>query len=287
MERGEFNIIAEDFDIEKCKLAARKGNPEAQHSLAVCYWWGYHGLKKDAEKAFRFASKAAEQELPEALDFLGDCYRDGKKVTMADKQKAFVYYQKAAEQDYTEAIYDLGKCYIEGCGTEKDENKGLGLLEKAADRGFGMAFSYLANYYSGVDDKKAFELCQKGKELGDSKSKTMLAVCYLAGIGTSEDEKKGLELLIEAANDGDEEAINLLANKFKEIGEYDEAFELYKKGQLLENAESQTQLGLCYLKGIGTEEDDQGVHGRRQPTACDPARSRHSQAGVRPDQADL
>ena len=165
MERGEFNIIGEDFDIEKCKLAARKGNPEAQHSLAVCYWWGYHGLKKDAEKAFRFASKAAEQELPEALDFLGDCYRDGKKVTMADKQKAFAYYKKAAEQDYTEAIYDLGKCYIEGCGTEKDEKKGLGLLEKAAGRGFGMAFSYLADYYFDVDEKKHLNSAKKGKNL--------------------------------------------------------------------------------------------------------------------------
>ena len=257
MERGEFNIISEDFDIEKCKLAARKGNPEAQHSLAVCYWWGYHGLKKDAEKAFRFASKAAEQELPEALDFLGDCYRDGKKVTMADKQKAFEYYKKAAEQDYTEAIYDLGKCYIEGCGTEKDEKKGLGLLEKAADRGFGMAFSCLADYYIDLDDKKAFELYQKGNELGDSKSKTGLAICYLIGIGTSEDREKGIELLIEAADECDEEAINILAAKYKDIGEYEKAFELYKKGQLLENAESQTQLGLCYLKGLGTEEDDQ------------------------------
>lgn len=257
MERGEFNIISEDFDIEKCKLAARKGNPEAQHSLAVCYWWGYHGLKKDAEKAFRFASKAAEQELPEALDFLGDCYRDGKKVTMADKQKAFEYYKKAAEQDYTEAIYDLGKCYIEGCGTEKDEKKGLGLLEKAADRGFGMAFSCLADYYIDLDDKKAFELYQKGNELGDSKSKTGLAICYLIGIGTSEDREKGIELLIEAADECDEEAINILAAKYKDIGEYEKAFELYKKGQLLENAESQTKLGLCYLKGLGTEEDDQ------------------------------
>jgi|GEM_PF-2693751 len=258
MEKGEFNIVDKDFDIEKCKEAAKKGNPEAQHSLAVCYWWGYHGLDKDAKKAFRLASKAAEKGLPEALDFLGDCYRDGKKVTMADSEKAFECYKKAAEQDYTEAICDLGECYLKGFGTEQNVEKGIELLREAADRGFGIAFRNLANYYLSLDDnEKAFELFKKGKELGDSKSETMLGLCYLEGVGTSEDVDKGIDLLAEAADDEDEDAINILAEKFQEVGEYEKAFEFYKKGQLLENAESQTGLGLCYLKGIGTAQDPQ------------------------------
>lgn len=199
MIRGEFSLIDKNFDIEKCKLAAEKGNPEAQESLAYCYYLGGRGIGKDENKAFQLALKSAKQELPEGLDLLGDCYRFGKGTEINEK-KAFECYEKAAKEDYTNAIGDLGECYLKGIGVEQDEEKGLDLLEEAADRDFDPAVKNLADYYLDKgNEEKAFALYKRGAKLENDDSQVMLGLCYLQGIGTSKDEHKAYKLIQEIA----------------------------------------------------------------------------------------
>ena len=199
MLRGEFSLDNEKFDIEKCKRAAAKGNPEAQHSLAICYRFGLFNIEKDDQVFFDLLFKSAEQGLPEGLGLLGDCYRYGIG-TEVDERNAFECYEKAAEKDYLNAIASLGDCYLTGLGVSRDERKGIELLEKAADRDFTGAINKLAEYYDNRGkEEKAFMLYKKGKELGDPDSHIMLGLYYANGTGTTKNEQKAFELIQDAA----------------------------------------------------------------------------------------
>ncbi len=199
MYRGKFNVLNEDFDVEKCIIEAGKGNCEAQESLALCYIYGVHGIKEDEAKGFQLALESARKGLPEGLYLLGECYECGYGIE-PDAKKAFDYYEKAAKKDYTLAICDLGNFYLNGIGVEQDLKKGEKLLKKAVDRDYSPAIVPLADYYYDIDEKeKAVKILERGKELGDPEAQTFLGLCYFSGIGTAADEEKAFSLIQEAA----------------------------------------------------------------------------------------
>ncbi|GES88019.1 kinase-like domain-containing protein [Rhizophagus clarus] len=96
-----------------------------------------------------------------------------------------------------------------------------------------LGYCYENGIGTDIDKKKAFELCQKAADLGNSHGIATdlgnaaginsLGYCYENGIGTDIDKKK--------------------------------AFELYQKTADLGNAAGINNLGVCYLYGIGTNID--------------------------------
>ena len=259
MIRGEFSLIDKGFDLEKCKLAAEKGNPEAQESLAYCYYYGMHGIGKDENKVFQWAYKSAKQELPEGLDLLGDCYRRGLGVEVNEK-KAFEYYEKSAEYGCPNGIGDLGECYLKGIGVEQNTNKGIALLEEAADRDFDPAIKNLADYYLDLDEnEKAFKLYKKAAKLDNIDAEIMLGLCYLAGIGTEKDEHKAFKLLHKNAVECDNgEALHWLG-WFYETGtvveqDLETANIYYEKA--LKNGYVEPKPEIKTLEDYYTEDDD-------------------------------
>ena len=259
MIRGEFSLIDKDFDIEKCKQAAEKGNPEAQESLAYCYYIGGRGIGKNEEKAFQLAFKSAKQGLPEGLDLLGDCYRFGKGTEIAEK-KAFECYEKAAKKDYTNAIGDLGECYLKGIGVEKDEEKGLTLLEEAADRDFDPSVKVLADYYLDKgNEEKSFALYKRGAKLENDESQVMLGLCYLHGIGIAKDENKAYKLIQEIAVKYDNgEALYWLGWFYANgvvVGKDPETAEMYYQ-KALENGYAEPKSDKKTLEDYYNEDDD-------------------------------
>ena len=262
MNRGEFNLLDEDFDIEKCKMAAENGNPEAQESLAICYHLGIFGLEKDREKVFQLSSNSAKQGLAEGLVALGDCYKNGIG-TEVDEKKAFECYKKAAKKDYTNAIGNLGECYLKGIGVEQDKGKGVELLEEAADRDYEPAIYELANYYLDIDeDEKAFNLYKKGKKLGNEKCQTMLGLCYARGIGTTQDEHKAFKLIQEAAVKYDYgEALFWLSWFYEEgiaVAKDHETAEMYYQ-KALENGYVESKPDVKTLEDYYNEDDDSEI----------------------------
>lgn len=169
--------------------------------------------------------EAAEDGNPEAQESLGVCYYLGILGVEKDGEKAFQLASKSAKQGLPEGLDLLGDCYKNGFGTDIDEKKAFECYKKAAKKDYTNA-------------------------IGD------LGECYLKGIGIEPDKEKGKELLEEAADRDYEPAINLLANYYCDIDETEKMLNLLKKGKRLGNPESQTLLGLCYAKGIGTTQDE-------------------------------
>lgn len=88
--------------------AAKKGCPEAQNAVGICYEQG-DGVSSSMRKAVKYYKMAAETGLATAQINLAECYEKGKGVTK-NLAEARVWYQKAAEQDNETGRQGLLRC---------------------------------------------------------------------------------------------------------------------------------------------------------------------------------
>ena len=75
--------------------AAKRGEPQAQHAVAVCYEKGV-GVGLDMKSAFRWYLRAAKRGYPYAADALGRLYEAGEGVRM-NRRKAAFWYERAGD----------------------------------------------------------------------------------------------------------------------------------------------------------------------------------------------
>lgn len=202
MEKGKFALydenfsVIENFDIEQCKIEAKKGNPEAQTSLADCYAVGAFGVEKNEKKAYELALKASEQNIAEAYCLLGTFYSRGIYVE-EDIEKCIFYYKESVKLGgCTTAFYNLALKYFTN-EAYKDEKEAIKLLEIASERGHSPSMVLLA--VGEEDETRAFYLLKKATELGNIDAQTELGLCYLKGVGTVKDEHRAFKLIQEIA----------------------------------------------------------------------------------------
>lgn len=88
--------------------AAKKGCPEAQNAVGICYEQG-DGVSSSMRKAVKYYKMAAETGLATAQINLAECYEKGKGVTK-NLAEARVWYQKAAEQGNETGRQGLLRC---------------------------------------------------------------------------------------------------------------------------------------------------------------------------------
>ncbi|MBQ3640780.1 MAG: SEL1-like repeat protein [Spirochaetia bacterium] len=186
----------------------------------------------DLEKCIIEAGKG-NREAQESLAF---CYIYGGHGIKADEAKGFQLALESARQGLPEGLYLLGECYECGYGIESDLKKAFDYYEKAAQKDYIFAIYDLGKF-------------------------------YLKGIVVEQDLKMGEKLLKKAADKDCEPAINLLANYYCSIDENEKTLKLLKRGKELGNPESQTLLGICYLKGIGVAPDVKKAIGLIQEAA--------------------
>jgi TPR repeat protein len=131
-------IPAEDAkEFAELKLAAERGDAEAQLDLARDYSTGY-GVAKDLPEAFRWTFNAAHQGYDEAQLALGNCYRYGYG-TAIDPVAAVKWYRLAADQGLASAQSEIGNCYRYGLCVEKDLPEALKWYRMVAEQGDGFA----------------------------------------------------------------------------------------------------------------------------------------------------
>ena len=82
---------------------------QAQNSIGHCYQTG-RGVKVDADKAFMWFSRAADQGLIVAQNRLGLCYQEGIGVA-PDLDKAVEWFTKASDRGHPGAQNSLGLCF--------------------------------------------------------------------------------------------------------------------------------------------------------------------------------
>lgn len=210
-EQKAFNLFCE---------AAEEGFTAAKCRVAECYLYGY-GINKNEEAAFKWYNEAAQEDSVDAMYAIGLFYQKGLNPCEHDAQKAFEYFKKSADNGLPAGMRALGYCYIFGEGVLKNNDYGLKLLLKAANHNDPEALAFLGDcyYYGnyGVERsyEKAFEYFQRASELGDIQATAKLGHCYQVGLGVVRDYEKAFELTKYAAEHGYREAVLDLADMFK------------------------------------------------------------------------
>lgn len=181
--------VPQDYaQAEACyRVAAQRGNAEAQYDMGVLYSYG-RGVPKDLSEAAKWYRRASEQGHPEAQANLGQLLVMGVNGSK-NFEEAFRWLSLAARADHPKAQYLLGILYRNGQGIDQDHVQAAKLLQSAADQGYVGAYGELAYLYqSGLGVPKnlteAVSLYRRGAESGDMHSQYSLGLLCKSGQGT-------------------------------------------------------------------------------------------------------
>lgn len=130
--------------LSQCISLIDEGYGHAYTLAGAIYEKGGSGITQDFEKALFYYQKAIDDVgAVEAWLALGRFYYLGKGVKQ-DYRKAFEKYSIVDEDtDSPVAWLMLGRMYQDGAGIEKDLVKAREYFERAADKGYVFAYTYL------------------------------------------------------------------------------------------------------------------------------------------------
>jgi TPR repeat protein len=138
------DLARQDKDAEEFALAqvgAAAGDKDAEFTLGNLYNWG-SGHKSDMKKAVFWYRKAAEQGLVDAQNELGLEFGLGYSVP-EDQAESFKWYSQSAAQNDTTGLYNLALFYDSGVYVERNYDKAVALLRRAANLGDKHSKDYL------------------------------------------------------------------------------------------------------------------------------------------------
>jgi hypothetical protein len=146
VKRGLVAEEREDFDeaLRWYRMAADRGNPDAQYKIGGLYSMG-RGVTRDDGEAVRWFRKAADQGNTAASFSIGQNYEIGIGVTR-DYAEAMRWYRKAAEQGDVMAQTQIAFMFENGIGVEKDLSEARVWMQRAADGGDDEAKKWLAKH---------------------------------------------------------------------------------------------------------------------------------------------
>ncbi len=193
--------------LEWLQKASEQGFAPAQYELSR----NYKNVKEN-QKAFELILKLAEEGYKDAQNelsrnYVNDLSRSyrGVKFDKNLMEKVFNCIEKAAEQGLASAQYALSERYKNGDGVEKNAQKALEWLQKAAEHdAHNSQIAYyqyeLSQRYKNGDGveknaQKASEWLQKAAEKGDLCSLIELLELYIEGIDGKKDIEKAFKLL--------------------------------------------------------------------------------------------
>lgn len=269
------------LSIDKRELSDQSNDNEAN----AYYYMGriyYHGLgvEKDLEKSFQLFKLSAGQGQSEAQSQLGQMY-----WAQQDHDLALALFEKAANQGNPIAQIKLAVYYFEGSISTPDPKKAAFWLMKAVN-----------NSKNIVQINRQGSSCQDIKDspnyIGDlhwmqisdsqrcSQAQYEMGLCHLYGRGAEKNPKQAIDWLEKAINNnGNPAALYTLGlMHMKGLGievNSNTAFEYSMKSAQQGYPKGQTQLGLCYLNGIGTTKDfkqakeyfEKALHNNSNPIA--------------------
>lgn len=141
------------INLERCRKAAKQGDPEAEYNLGVMHGYGIV-VEQDDEKALEFIQSSAESGYAPSQYFIGEFHRQSED---RDYEQALKYYEKAGKQGYGKAYARIGDMYCEGQGVERNYETAIVYYYKAFVRGYKYAQVKAASAYLGYrhleDDK--------------------------------------------------------------------------------------------------------------------------------------
>lgn len=134
-----FVLISSSVIIYNSKNEFRGISAQDCYEIGRDYAYGRDDVPYDMEKAVEWYTQAAKKGHPEAQNTLGVCYEQGDGVAK-NLNNAFKYYKKAAEQGFIQGQINLAECYEKGKGVTKNLHEAQFWYKKAADQGSEIAW---------------------------------------------------------------------------------------------------------------------------------------------------
>ena len=130
-----FNLPKEGANAREWSAGhAERGIPEAQVTYGLLLSLGLFG-GEDADAARFWFQSAADQGHPPGILMLADFFDAGSNGERPDAKRAVELIERAAEMQYGPALVQLGVMYLEGINVEKNRDRSLKFLLKAANVG--------------------------------------------------------------------------------------------------------------------------------------------------------
>lgn len=237
--------------------AAGFGNVGAMAALGSRYLSGDEKIR-DEKKGREWLKKAIEGKEYSAYLALGDYEENVKK----DLKAALAEYERGKDVGQIDCILRTADFYIEGKGVEKDNTRGLALLQKAAEAGnpvasFRLAVQALSGEKPELLTGYGYLLAAANGNLVEAQNE--MGLLYLSGKFAGTDTIAGIAWLTRAAKAGYAQAQNNLATLYERGAGTEQSLE--NAGQLYALAANQghgpATLALARLinEGIGTKSD--------------------------------
>jgi uncharacterized protein len=169
---------------------------------------------RDEKKGREWLKKAIQAKEYIAYLALGDYEENVKK----DPKAALAEYERGKDASQIDCMLRTAECYIQGKGTEKDPERGLVLLEKAADAGNPTASFRLAVQALSVakpDLLAGYKHLLNAANGNLAEAQNELGLLYLSGKLASADGAAGVAWLTRAAQGGYAQAQNNLATLYE------------------------------------------------------------------------
>lgn len=206
------------------------------------------------ETAVSWWKKAAEAGDVPAMFLLARFY-DGQfgHASFRDAKLAYDYFLKAAEKGDPASMVAVGSRLLNSDVVKRDEQKGIGWLNKAIESKEFTGHLALGDYLENEkkDLKSALSSYTLGAEAGQADCMVRAAAFHLEGKGTDKDKGRGVDLLEKAAKADNAQAHLMLAAQIlgeekPDLGKGYAHLLAASNGGL---ALAQNELGLFYLSG--------------------------------------
>ncbi|CEG57954.1 SEL1-like repeat protein [Legionella fallonii] len=195
------------------KQAASMGDVEAQMFLAAAYLYGI-GVKKNTDTATHYFIDAAKNGNPIAQFALAENFIDSRHS--ANNKLGLIWLNKAANNGNPKALERLGRLYMDGKLVEKDKDKGIELLTKAASLNYAPAMTTLGDIaLADNQPQDAVKWYNDAIKQHDLTAYLHLAHAYLQDKSSIYDVKSGFLWTLKAAQEGLPEAKSELANLYQ------------------------------------------------------------------------
>ena len=228
--------------------------------------------------------KALNRDLKAAC-LLGYVYEYGLCNVKKDERKGMEYLvlasvngSKEAREEISslalegngKAMYALGKTYLEGKGFPKDERKAFQMFEKGSligeeDCMASLGYAYISGEGVEKDIDKGLKLIRESALKGSPVGERYMGLCSLTGAMGEAKKAKALEWYMKAIDHGDRGACFELGERFERgFGFFKDdvfALSLFEKGAKLKDTRCMIKIAECHMKGKGVEKDPGEAYG--------------------------
>ena len=189
--------------------AMNQGDKRAKHNFALLLVTE-EGDLSDKPTGIQMLQELANEGESASIYSLGGCYMTGNGVSQ-DIEKGLELYHTASNMGLGIATYSIAAYYNNEC---HDIENGIAYTEKAAEQGFALAASILEQIYEegmGVekDMDKAMSYMKRAAELGDARCQLKYGMLLC---GT--DRTQGIEWMIKSANQNDPAALLIVGQEY-------------------------------------------------------------------------